>query len=479
MWGNANTKPLVIILLLTILILAIEAKIILRKFGPPPDDAPNARATRAPQWHTITQRVDHFNPRDIRTWEMRYISNDQFFVEGGPIFIYLGGEWQISAGSLMTGQIFDMAEQHGGMMYYTEHRYYGYSYPTEDMSTENLRYLSLDQAIADVVYFIQYVKANTPGFANSQVVVIGGSYSASMATWIRLKYPHIIDIAYASSAPVRAVADFYEYYEVVDHNIGLVSQECLNTIGEGIFQLEARLETDDGIAEMSQRLETCTTIQNVEPYRSFLFNIAIAEIFAGLVQYAGQTSIQDDCNLLLGFNGTSLDKLIGYVRDYYGNDCIDDYAEFIRMYSAVENTNDAWRPWLYQTCTEYGYYQTTTSDYQPFGNTFGLKFFVDMCTDLFAEDFGTTILDTGIIRTNIFYGSLTPEITKVVSVHGTVDPWHALGILEDLNPLAPAILINGTSHCADLSSIRDTDPPQLIAAKIRIQQLVSEWLLLN
>lgn len=59
------------------------------------------------------------------------------------------------------------------------------------------------------------------------------------------------------------------------------------------------------------------------------------------------------------------------------------------------------------------------------------------------HSFGTEILDTGVIRTNLFYGSLTPEITKVVSVHGTVDPWHALGILEDLNPLAPAILING------------------------------------
>lgn len=57
-------------------------------------------------------------------------------MEGGPIFIYLGGEWQISAGSLMTGQIFDMAEQHGGMMYYTEHRYYGYSYPTELIRAE-------------------------------------------------------------------------------------------------------------------------------------------------------------------------------------------------------------------------------------------------------------------------------------------------------------------------------------------------------
>lgn len=44
------------------------------------------------------------------------------------------------------------------------------------------------------------------------------------------------------------------------------------------------------------------------------------------------------------------------------------------------------RPWLYQTCTEYGYYQTTKSNYQPFGDTFALEFFVDMCTDLFGEE---------------------------------------------------------------------------------------------
>lgn len=41
------------------------------------------------------------------------------------------------------------------------------------------------------------------------MVVIGGSYSATMATWARLKYPHLIDVGYASSAPLRAVADFF------------------------------------------------------------------------------------------------------------------------------------------------------------------------------------------------------------------------------------------------------------------------------
>lgn len=42
-----------------------------------------------------------------------------------------------------------------------------------------------------------------------QVVVVGGSYSATMATWAREKYPHLIDIAYASSAPLRAIKDFH------------------------------------------------------------------------------------------------------------------------------------------------------------------------------------------------------------------------------------------------------------------------------
>lgn len=77
------------------------------------------------------------------------------------------------------------------------------------MSTDNLKYLSADQALADIAYFIKYQKSQISALEKSKVVVIGGSYSASLATWARLKYPHLIDVAYASSAPLRAVADFY------------------------------------------------------------------------------------------------------------------------------------------------------------------------------------------------------------------------------------------------------------------------------
>lgn len=82
--------------------------------------------------------------------------------------------------------------------------------------------------------------------------MIGGSYSATMATWMRLKYPQLVDVAYASSAPLRAVKDFYQYHEVVDRSIGSNSPQCLATIKQGIEQTEQLMRTAAGLARVNQ-----------------------------------------------------------------------------------------------------------------------------------------------------------------------------------------------------------------------------------
>lgn len=43
----------------------------------------------------------------------------------------IGGEWDITPGYVQTGLMFDMAAEHNGYMFYTEHRYYGNTHPTE------------------------------------------------------------------------------------------------------------------------------------------------------------------------------------------------------------------------------------------------------------------------------------------------------------------------------------------------------------
>lgn len=47
----------------------IKALVLRKRLGPPPPDTPNARAT-TPDWGSIEQKVDHFNPLDLRKWNM-------------------------------------------------------------------------------------------------------------------------------------------------------------------------------------------------------------------------------------------------------------------------------------------------------------------------------------------------------------------------------------------------------------------------
>lgn len=125
----------------------------------------------------IEQSLDHYG-LDERKWMMRYFENDVYFKEGGAIFIYIGGEWQISSGSITQGTlIVEMAQENNGILFYTEHRYYGLSRPTQNTSTENLQYLTIDQALADIAFFIDYVKNSDPKFKDSGVILVGASYS--------------------------------------------------------------------------------------------------------------------------------------------------------------------------------------------------------------------------------------------------------------------------------------------------------------
>lgn len=57
------------------------------------------------------------------------MANNEFYEKGGPMFIYVGGEWAISPGAISSGHHYDMAKEHKGYLFYTEHRYYGQSKP--------------------------------------------------------------------------------------------------------------------------------------------------------------------------------------------------------------------------------------------------------------------------------------------------------------------------------------------------------------
>jgi Serine carboxypeptidase S28 len=51
----------------------------------------------------------------------------------------------------------------------------------------------------------------------------------------------------------------------------------------------------------------------------------------------------------------------------------------------------------------------------------------------------------GVAQTNLKYGGLNPNVTRVLYTHGTLDPWYLLGITENLNSETAVILMDGES----------------------------------
>lgn len=81
---------------------------------------------------------------------------------------------------------------------------------------------------------------------------------------------------------------------------------------------------------------------------------------------------------------------------------------------------------------------------------------------------------------NTVYGGVSIAANNIVFSSGSIDPWHALGVTEDIKEMATTseipLYIVGTSHCQDLKAPKDSDPQTLTDARKVIAQNVDAWL---
>ncbi|XP_013105194.2 putative serine protease K12H4.7 [Stomoxys calcitrans] len=420
----------------------------------------------------IEQKLDHFDENETRTWQMRYMANDEFYEQGGPLFIYVGGEWQISPGRISGGHFYDMAREHKGYLFYTEHRFYGQSHPVSAMTNENMKYLHVRQALADLAHFIRTMKATIPGMSNSKVILAGGSYSATMVTWFKKLYPDLATGCWASSAPLFAKSNFFEYKEIMGESITLLGgKTCHDRIKRGTAELESMFANKRG-AEVKAMLRLCNSFNENSDLDMWTLFYEISEIFAGLVQTHDDGDIQNACRKIME-GPTDLIGLTNYIVDNFGDGpCTDmSYKTYVGLIMDSSFSNNIMRQWIFQTCNEYGWYQTSASANQPFGTKFPLVFFTTMCADAYGSEYTNEFINQQIDHTNEFFGGLTP-VENVYMSHGQVDPWRGMGI-QDENL---ATIIPFHAHCKDFGSIDDNDIPELRASKENIAELVRQWL---
>lgn len=114
------------------------------------------------------------------------------------------------------------------------------------MSTNNLVYLSSEQALADLASFRTFIHKSYNLTDANRWISFGGSYPGSLSAWFRLKYPHLVHAAVASSAPMFAVVDFADYKVVVNKSLSSYHPECSLEVSKAFDMIQDLMKTHTG-----------------------------------------------------------------------------------------------------------------------------------------------------------------------------------------------------------------------------------------
>lgn len=242
--------------------------------------------------------------------------------------------------------------------------------------------------------------------ADTKWIVFGGSYPGSLAAWSRAKYPHLIHGAVSTSAPLLAQLDFQQYYVVVEEALRTHSQACIDAITNATQQIHVMLRHRIGQMNLSDKFKLCDKIDPSNTKTKDISNLYenLASNFAEIVQYNkdnrnsskfAKITIDTVCDILVDQNrGIAVDRL-AEVSNMMLNASKEKCFDYKYSKMLDEMTNVSWkaemseggRQWTYQTCTEFGFFQTSTAKPQLFSETFPVDFFVNQCSDIFGPRF--------------------------------------------------------------------------------------------
>ncbi|TQV94337.1 serine peptidase [Cordyceps javanica] len=191
--------------------------------APSPADGVQKRADSPIHWAWFDQLLDHSKP-ELGTFKQLYYYNyEDYAGPGSPIIMNSPGEnnatgWNgYVTNSSLAG---NFAKSVGGATILLEHRYWGYSSPYANLTTDNLQHLTLDQHLHDLVYFARNVNLTFDPAGSSKPdkapwVLTGCSYSGAVTAWLHTLYPGTYWAYHASSAVVEIISDFWQYQAIV------------------------------------------------------------------------------------------------------------------------------------------------------------------------------------------------------------------------------------------------------------------------
>lgn len=254
-----------------------------------------------PLWHD--QFLDHIGEDterygdELETYKQRFMKKSVHWKgPGRPILMIIGGEGVLDPPMLYQFVNDGLAEEFGAFVISPEHRFYGESQPIENATVKELmKYLTPDQAAADAVNLIQYVREEL-GCSTDRtsreycpVITFGGSYPGFLSFLLRFLYDDYIDIGYASSAPLELysqVVNSDAYFNKVTEVADIASPGCANAVRSTLYAVRDDLLANySTVHDAAEALGFCTDnfpayIKDVPEFVSEVVIYLVPAIFA-------------------------------------------------------------------------------------------------------------------------------------------------------------------------------------------------------
>ncbi|KAJ5766315.1 Peptidase S28 [Penicillium nucicola] len=461
----------------------------------PPPAAAETAATYGTSF--FEQLIDHKNP-SLGTFSQQYWWSDEWWAgQGSPVVLFTPGE---EAAAEYTGYLTNrtltglFAKEIDGAVILLEHRYWGNSTPYTDLTTENLQYLTLENSIADLVYFANNVDLpfdtnHSSNPQNAPWVLSGGSYSGALTAWTESVSPGTFWAYHSTSAPVEAIYDYWGYFTPVQEGM---AKNCSTDVARVIKHIDEVYES--GNEKKIQKLQDMFGLGDLEfdDFASALENGPW--LWQSNSFYTGYSSFFEFCDYIEnveagakkvpGHNGVGLEKALagyakwftevyfpgsctgyGYWTDESTTACYDTYNASSPLFTDTSIDNAIDRQWNWLLCNEpFFYWQDGAPSGTPsiVSRTVNAAYWQRQCSLFFPEVNGYTYASAKgktAAEVNAYTkGWDLTDTTRLIWANGQFDPWRESGVSSSLRPggplksrpSAPLNVIPGGFHCSDL-----------------------------
>lgn len=335
--------------------------------------------------------------------------------------------------------------------------------------------------MTDLASFINYIKQKRPELKSAKVVLIGGSYTGTLVSWFRVKYPELTVGAWSSSGVVDTRADFTIYKVISGEDYRSAGgNECYNAIHQTFVQLEAWADDKRGdLIEENFKLCDPLNYDNRLDVQAF-FNVLgwnLAEI--NQILRANQTAAICDFILNDTLHETPLQGIANVIHGLVGPCIPGRFADIVGILNRTELEAPAsvsYRQWFYQLCSGMGLFWTTSSPNQPFGTKVPIEFWSAMCTAVYGKTYTPAMIENEAKKLRDKYGGNDKaKFTHVYTSQGRLDPWRGGGVVKDVGPTSPTYVIEDAAHCFDINTFNQ-DLPGVVVSQSKVVNEMEKWL---